>query len=425
MKYLNKNTKMILALSGGPDSVYLLHKLQKEDCKIVAAHFNHKLRGRDSELDQQFCKKLCKKLKIEFETEDFDIKKYAKAHKLNLEEAAREKRYEFLRRIKEKHNAKYIVTAHHADDNLETFLMNFLRGAGLNGLKSMQTLNNDLYRPLLKTSKQEILKYLKRYKFKYRLDKTNKDPKLTRNKLRLEVIPTLKEIQPNLIEVFNRNSSNLNEINEYIKKEVQNWLKSNKNLKLSAFSKLPESFQKEILIELYKNTHNSTKGLTTAAINRCLTLKTGKKVPFGPKFYLTIAAGKLQIIPKNKPKPLRKKKLAIPGKTDNLTAKLKSNPPKNLKKGIYLDYSKLKLPLYIRGKKHGDRFSPFGLKGTKKLQDFFTDKKIPHHLRNRIPLIVDKNDKIIAIPEFTIDNICKIQPKTSKYLEISTKKSKL
>lgn len=407
-----KNKKVVLALSGGPDSVYLLHKLRKKGLKIIAAHFNHKIRSNDSDLDQKFCKKLCKKLKIEFETENFDVKKYAKAKKMNLEEAARKKRYEFLAKIKEKHNAKYIVTAHHADDNIETFLMNFLRGAGLNGLKAMQTQNNDLIRPLLTTSKQEILEYLKIYKLKYRLDKTNNDPKLTRNKLRLEVIPKLKEIQPNLIEVFNKNISNINEINDFIDS------KANEN------SKNPV-LKKAYIVQLYKNIHNSTKGLTQAAIDRCSNLKTGKKVPFGPKLYLTVSKGKFKVIPKNKPKSLKKTQIKIPGQTGSLKITIKNTPPKNLKKGIYLDYSKLKLPLYVRGKKDGDRFSPFGLKGTKKLQDFFVDKKIPIYKREQIPVIVDKDDKIVAILKFTIDNIFKIQPKTSKYLEISVKKSKL
>lgn len=412
MKYLNKNTKIILALSGGPDSVYLLHKLRKEGCKIIAAHFNHKLRKRDSELDQEFCKKLCKKLNIEFETENFDVKNYAKSKNMNLEEAAREKRYEFLHKIKQKYNAKFIMTAHHADDNLETFLMNFLRGAGLNGLTAMQTLNNDLYRPLLKISKLEILKYLKRYKFKYRLDKTNKNTKLTRNKLRIEVIPKLKEIQPNLIEVFNRNILSINEINEFI---------TNKATKNTNNPILKKAY----ILELYKTTHNSTKGLTQATIQRCLNLKTGKKVPFGPKLFLTLTKGEFKIIPKNKPKPLKKTRIKIPGQTGPLKITLKNNPPKNLKKGIYLDYSKLELPLYVRGKKDGDKFSPFGLKGTKKLQDFFIDKKVPIYRREQVPVIVDKNDKIVAILKFTIDNLVKIQPKTSKYLEISLKKSKL
>jgi len=404
---ITKKTKLVIALSGGPDSVYLLHKFKKFN--IIAAHFNHQLRGKDSDLDQKFCKNLCKKLKIEFETEDFDIKSYSKSKKINLEEAARIKRYEFLRRIKEKHKAKYIVTAHHADDNLETFLLNFLRGAGLNGLKSMQTLNGDIYRPLLNVSKEEILKYLKRYNYKYRIDKTNNDTKLTRNKLRLEVLPKLKKIQPNLLEVFNRNLNNINEINEFIEQ------KANQN------SKDP-ILKKAYIVKLYKGTYNSTKGLTQAAIERCLDLKRGKKVPFGPKYYIIKG---FELISKQKSKPIQKKKLKIPGKTNNLKVEHKKTPPKNLKKGIFLDYSKLEFPLYVRGKKNGDRFNPFGLKGTKKLQDYFTDKKIPNHQKQQIPIIVDKNDKIVAIPDFTIDNKYKINSKTSNYLEISTKKSKL
>lgn len=418
MKYLKKNTKVVIALSGGPDSVYLLYKLNKLGCRIIAAHFNHKLRGKDSDLDQQFCKNLCNKLNIEFETEDFNVKKYANSKKMNLEEAAREKRYEFLNRIKEKHKAKYIVTAHHADDNIETFLMNFLRGVGLNGLKSMKQLNGSILRPILEVSKIDILKYLKKNKLKYRIDKTNNDTALIRNKLRAEVIPKLKEIQPNLIEIFNRNTANLAEINDFIENESKKYTNSK-------ISTIPPTLIKFVIVELYKNFHKSTKGLTKAAIERALILKTGKKVPFGTGYYLTIAKGKFEIIPRNKPKSIKRKKLNIPGETDSVIVKVKQTLPKNPKNGIYIDYSKIKFPLYIRGKKDGDRFNPFGLKGTKKLQDYFTDKKIPLYIRRQIPIIVDKNDKIVAIPNYTIDNTYKIESKTSKYLEISIKKSKL
>ena len=224
-----KNTKVVLAFSSGPDSVYLLHKLLKiKGIKIILAHFNHQLRGKDSDLDEKFAEKTAKKHDLKFENTSFDIKRYAKKNSLNLEEAAREKRYEFLRKIKHKHGASLILTAHHANDNLETFLLNFLRGSGLSGLKSMQLINNDIFRPLLYTSKKEILDFLKKNKIKFRIDKSNNDTKLTRNKLRHEVIPKLEEIQPDLINVFNRNIQNINEIHTLIKKRAQNDFKDQK-----------------------------------------------------------------------------------------------------------------------------------------------------------------------------------------------------
>ncbi|MFC1810208.1 tRNA lysidine(34) synthetase TilS [Patescibacteria group bacterium] len=392
-----KNTKVVLAFSSGPDSVYLLHKLLEiKGIEIILAHFNHQLRGKDSDLDEKFAQKTAKNHNLKLENASFDIKNYAKKNSLNLEEAARKKRYEFLRRIKQKHGASLILTAHHANDNLETFLLNFLRGSGLSGLKSMQLINKDIFRPLLYTSKKEILEFLKKNKINFRVDKSNNDTRLNRNKLRHEVIPKLEEIQPDLINVFNRNIQNINEINGLIKNRAQN-----------------DAFTKEILVNLYENLYGSTKNLTSKQIEKALKLiknkKTGKKAEFGKDLYLTTTSKSVQIIPKTKAKTIKKQKLPTPGTINfeygQISSKLKKTPPK---KGIYFDYSKLKLPLYVRGKLDGDRFRPFGLKGTKKLQDFFTDKKIPKHERSKIPIITDKNDEIIAVGNYTINDNYKI-----------------
>jgi tRNA(Ile)-lysidine synthase len=416
--HIAKNSKIVVAFSGGPDSVYLLYKLiELNHCKIVLAHFNHKLRGKDSDLDEEFAKETAKKLKLEFESDYLDIKKYAKENSLNLEEAARIKRYEFLNKIKQKHKAKYIVTAHHADDNLETFLLNFIRGAGLNGLKSMQIINNNIFRPLLYTSKEEINDYLRKNKIKFRVDKSNNDNSFTRNKLRNEIIPKLREIQPDLINISIRNLKNFNEIHELIKN------RANKDV-----------LTKQILLSIYKNVYGSTKNLSTSQLEKLLKLsknkKTGKKAEFGKNFFLTSTTKSLELIPKNNPISIKKKKIKIPGKTSyefgEIECILTNQVPK---RGLFLEYSKLKLPLYIRSKVDGDRFRPFGLKGTKKLQDFFTDNKIPKHKRSQIPVITDKKGKIVAIGNFTIDDNYKIlksnKEKANQYLEILLKKDKL
>ncbi len=416
--HIAKNSKIIVAFSGGPDSVYLLYKLiGLNHCKIILAHFNHKLRGKDSNLDEKFAVNTANKFKLEFESDSFDIKKYAKENSLNLEEAARIKRYEFLNKIKKKHNANFIITAHHADDNLETFILNFIRGAGLKGLKSMQLINKDIFRPLLYTSKEEIIDYLKKNKIKFRVDKSNSDNSFTRNKLRNEIIPKLKEIQPDLIKISNRNLQNFNEVHTLINN------RANK-----------DTLTKQILLSVYENIYGSTQNFSTSQLEKLLKIsknkKTGKKAEFGKDFYLTSTSKSIELMPKSKSTLIKKNKIKTPGITKYEFGEIKCRLTNKIpKSGIYVDYSKLKLPLYIRSKIDGDRFSPFGLKGTKKLQDFFTDKKIPKHKRSQIPIITDKNDKIIAIGNYSIDDNYKIsesnKEKANQYLEIVLKKDKL
>jgi len=428
-----KNTKVVLAFSGGPDSVYLLYKLvELNHCKIILAHFNHKLRGKHSDSDKEFSVKTAKIFNLHIETDSSDITNYAKKHSLNLEEACRIKRYEFLRKVKSEYNAEFIITAHHANDNLETFLLNFLRGAGFEGLKSIKLFNNDLFRPLLYTPKKEILEFLNKNKIKYRIDKSNYDTTLKRNKLRSDVIPEFEKIQPELIKIFNRNIQNINDIHEIIDLQAKKYAQT--EIKFSELNNLNDAFIKQIIIKLYENLYDSTLNLNSNLINRSLKLinnkKTGKKTEFGKDYFLITNSDSIQIKSKNQKNKISGKKLNIPGKTKyefgEIICKINKNPPQ---KGIYFDYSKLDFPLYIREKLNGDRFKPFGLKGTKKLQDYFVDRKIPGHERSQIPIITDKNNKIIAVSDITIDDNYKIsesnKKKDNQYLEIHLKKDKL
>jgi tRNA(Ile)-lysidine synthase len=428
-----KNTKVVVAFSGGPDSVYLLYKLNElNHCKIILAHLNHKLRGKDSDKDEEFSVKAAERFNLQIETDSFDIKNYAKKNSLNLEEACRIKRYEFLRKVKNKYNAEFIITAHHANDNLETFLLNFLRGTGFEGLKSIKLLNNDILRPLLYTSKKEILEFLDNNKIKYRTDKSNYDITIKRNKLRNDIIPELEKIQPELIKIFNRNITNINEIHKIIDSQAKEFIKN--KIKYSELNNLNDAFIKQIIIKIYESLYGSTLNLNSNLINRSLKLiknqKTGKKTEFGKSYYLITTSDSIQIKSKNQNNKIAKKKLKIPGKTKfefgEIICEIKKNPPEN---GIYFDYSKLYFPLYLREKLNGDRFKPLGLKGTKKLQDYFVDRKIPKDERTQIPIIIDKNDKIIAVGDIIIDDNYKIsesnKKKDNQYLEIHLKKDKL
>lgn len=434
--HLPRNSIIVMAFSGGPDSVFLLHKLleirKTHPFNIILAHFNHKLRGKDSDEDEKFSKETAKKFKIPFESASSDIKEVAKRNSLNLEEAARKKRYEFLEKVRKKYKADLILTAHHLDDNIETFFINFLRGAGIKGFKSMQIRNKNLLRPLLYITKEEILKFLKQKKVSYRIDSTNKDTKFTRNNIRLNIIPALLKIQPELHSVFLRNWEQTSEIFGFFNEFSGNWIKKNKidefTLPISKLRGLHPLLQKTVLQKWHENLYRDTKGLTSAQINRAQDAinnkETGKKIPFGKDFMLTVTSNSIKCVSKIKQKQITQKKLEIPGTTFYEYGKFKATFVKNqksFKDAIYLDYQKLSKPLYVRSKKDGDAFVPFGMKGRKKLQDFFVDKKIPFYKRITIPVITDSKNNIVAIGTDIIAGPYKVLKSSGKILKLEVK----
>lgn len=434
-KNIPKKSTVILAFSGGPDSVYLFHMLKKASIKhpfkIILAHLNHKIRGKDSDMDEKFCRLFAKKNNLEIEIG----RKNILLEKGNIEENARKRRYEFLFNKAKKHKAQLVITAHHLDDNIETFLMNFLRGTGLKGLSGIQKKSANLFRPLLETSKEEILNYLKKHSIKFRTDKTNFDSEYTRNNIRKNVIPTLRKIQPALNEVFTRNLETLSQTQEFIDYQAEKWIKENtENLPLISIKKFKrEDFfmQKIILKRLFNLYHKTNEGLTKEMIQRAQKIinngKTGKKTSFGNKTYIVLNNENFEIIEQKTGKPISRKKLIIPGKTEHtygaICAALCNKIPNNLSKGIYIDYSKCNFPLYVRGKKNGDKFIKIGMEGQQKLQDFLVNKKIPQQNRKMIPIIVDKNDKIIAIGSFSISDAHKVTKSTKKIISLSFKAS--
>jgi tRNA(Ile)-lysidine synthase len=305
---LPKKSAVVLAFSGGPDSVYLLNKLleiqKNHPLKIIIAHFNHKLRGKDSTKDELFSRNTAENHKLIYETDSLDIKKYAKANLLNLEEAARIKRYEFLEKTRKKYKAEAVLTAHHLDDNLETFIINLLRGSGIQGLKSMQTRNQNILRPLLYIQKTDILKYLKLKKLKFQTDITNNDKSIIRNKIRLDVVPVLKQIQPKLQNTFIYTWENLNELYDFTDNEAKKWITENTlnsdEYNRILFKKLHIFMQKKVLQTIYEKLYGSIAGLTRENLIRLvghvLNLNSGKKAPFGKKHMLILTRNTFKIV---------------------------------------------------------------------------------------------------------------------------------
>lgn len=469
---------LILAISGGPDSVYLLYKLLKKGQHPILAHFNHKLRNKESDADEIFVKKLTQQHHLTCETESADVKKWAKIHKKSLEEAGRILRYEFLERVRQKHNAKTILTAHTLNDNLETVLLNKARGCGLKGLIGMQSKNGFLHRPLLNTHKKTILAFLDREKIPYRIDASNKDITFTRNRIRLVTIPKLLKKNPHLFKDFQNERRQALQQYKALQKETISWLNTHEALAKCAppdfspafsfstqsFLKLPQEKRHFLLHYLYEHFYKSTYNLSRTLILEIEKLiqndRTGKTKKFGPEVkvetayhqvHFKILGGKqgknVTLRPLNRheakrsvlppafsPCDLKKKPISkvmvradttrgakrsalfFPEFLHEVSVPAFSSPHHD--KLHLLDLNLSLIPnncIKIRSFKPGDRFQPSGMKGTKKLQDFFTDLKIPREKRHTIPVYTTQNDVIIAVGT-RLDERFRVTPPLSKML---------
>lgn len=279
---------LIVAVSGGPDSLTLLHILNQEGFKnIIIAHLDHQLR-KESQKDAQLVAELAQKYEKPFELKTVDIK--AKAQRENLEAVGRTERYQFFRELKHKHKADYIVTAHHADDQIETVLLNIIRGCGLDGLSGMQEVDGDIWRPLLPYSKQDIFDYCKVHQLTFVEDKSNQDLVYRRNFLRHQVIPKLKELNPNLIGTMKNNLRIWKNASDFLLKQAKSYLDEQdlpqQKFRLKSFLELDEVLQALVLRSIFEKVHGHKQNLQQDHLDQVLkilrTNVSGKQKEFGP-----------------------------------------------------------------------------------------------------------------------------------------------
>lgn len=292
--FVGKKDTVILAVSGGPDSMFLLDVCRRilGKARIVAAHFNHRVRS-DSGIDEGIVRAYCAKHGIAFVHGSADIPHKAKTAKKGLEEIGRIARYAFLESVRKKEKAAYVLTAHHADDQVETILLHFVRGSGVHGLTGMPTLSNTILRPLLSITKKEILAYLKAKKIRYATDSTNLVPDTSRNLLRLEVIPLLEKINPGFAKTLLHSSALFSDLSSFLTKEAEAFLSAFSSflgIDQLAFISLPTVLQREVLRKIYVDAHGSAEGLYTAELEEIrrffLTSVTGKTKRYGKKLKL-------------------------------------------------------------------------------------------------------------------------------------------
>ena len=415
--------KLLIAISGGLDSVVLTHLCNDLHFNAALAHCNFNLRGDESDADEEFVLQLAENLNLEVFIESFDTEVYAKTNKLSIQMAARDLRYHWFKELAEQLKFDYILTAHHADDNLETFLINLSRGTGLDGLTGISTINDKLVRPLLPFSREMIETYAKEKKYKWREDSSNSSTKYVRNKLRLDVIPALKDLNPNFLQSFQTTLNNLNDtadiveesLNAVLKRAIVSMDNSEMQIKVSEFKKLnnPKAYLHEFLKDYGFTEWNDVVNLLDA--------QSGKQL-FSSKYRLLKDRDVLILkeIYSNEPDAIisiseADSEVELP--SGMLIFSDVSEVEKTNSTVIYLDKETLKFPLTLRKWNQGDYFYPLGMQGKKKLSKYFKDEKLSLIEKENIWLLCSSEDVVWVIGMRT-DRRFKVRASTRNILKI-------
>ncbi len=395
--------KIGIAISGGVDSVVLAHLLHCCGAKISLLHCNFMLRGVASDGDQSFVKRLAEEFKVPFYTIEFNTKNYAEAHKMSIQVAARELRYRWFEQMADLYKLDVIVTAHHNDDNLETFIINLSRGTGLEGLTGIPKINNLFVRPLLPFSKQDIIDYAEKHQLQWREDASNAETKYLRNKIRHKIVPVLKELHPEVLENFNSTINFLQRSQAYIKDKVQQFRdvyfvydSLTKGYKISIKALKQESFLDIVLFEILKE-----YGFTAwDDIQQLLDAQSGKKI-YSPTYTLLKDRTDVLLYPSvQEGIPLKEiegldVEVVLPQGTLHFN-ELNFEKEQHSTHTIVVDKNRLKFPLSVRSWEIGDYFYPSGMKGKKKVGKYFKDEKFSLPQKEKT-LLLCSNDEIIWI----------------------------
>lgn len=408
---LEEGARVVVGLSGGPDSVCLALLLDKLGCQVEAAHCNFHLRGEESMRDQQFVESLCRQRGWTFHQIDFDTTSYARTHNQSIEMAARELRYDWFRQLKQDTQAAAIAVGHHQDDNVETLLLNATRGTGIKGLCGMQPRNGDVVRPLLCLTRQEILTWLADIRQDYVTDHTNLEDAYARNKVRLDVLPMLESINPGAKKNLTSTQENLTEVMKVYQQAMQQALaecveqRANGETRIhiaklqsqpSPISILHETlspfgFNKAQMEDILQALHESGRVFTAegrrALVDRQHIIVEAARYPMPTIHQETVPVQDLRI----------------------------QKAPHH----AYLDADKLHGELTLRTPRTGDTFAPFGMGGKRKLlSDFLTDLKLTLFEKEQQPLLMD-GDEIAWVVGRRSSELYRVDEYTKKVVHIT------
>ena len=405
------NDKVLVALSGGADSVALFRVLTDLGYKCECAHCNFHLRGEESDRDENFVRALCNEIHIPLHIKHFDTEFYAKEKQISIEMAARELRYDWFEELRKETGATVIAVAHHRDDSVETFLLNLIRGTGINGLKGIQAKNGYIVRPLLETSREDILNYLDYLKQDYVTDSTNLQDEYLRNKIRLNLLPIMKEMNPSIMESIQDTSQKLTEAANIYNQNRKEILEISIQTTAEGYTLPVQMIQEDLAPLSLLHEWLSPAGFNSSQIKDIH--QSLKKEQSGKRFISNeweVLRDREHLILQHKREKENIPEISI--ETVEINNDFILFKDKNI---ACLDADKVVLPLEVRKWKKGDKFVPFGMKGQKKVSDYLTDKKYSLFQKEK-QYVVCSEGKIVWLVGERTDDRFKITEKTQRAL---------
>jgi len=456
---VTSGTLLVVAVSGGQDSLallYALHNLASEfGIELHGAHLNHSLRGEVSDADAAFVEQTFRSLGIPFSVENTDVSAFRKSQKLSLEDAARRLRYEFFARVADQQNTNYVTLGHTSDDQAETVLLHLIRGSGLAGLRGMgyqshaeySGVSMKLLRPLLDVSRLETAEYCQALALQPRLDESNLSVDFSRNRVRLEILPQMEFINPAVKESLVRLSNSAERDYSYLESQIDRVMDSATTVQdgvveidRATFADLDSSLKHHLIRRAVLLAKRDLIDLTQYHIEEMVRLMSGQpgkllNLPGGLQFLISYDRAFINLID-HAPCPLPtltgRTSIQVPGETSVGHWSVKTRivePPDQVNQhdpdvhfaDSHLIYTAqlaaLEGELVIRTREAGDRFQPLGMSGTKKLQDFMVDSKIPRHWRDKVPLVVTP-DGIAWVVGWRIAAWARVRDDSNKIMEI-------
>ena len=428
---LDKGKLYLVALSGGPDSVALLRMMHDEGYHVEAAHCNFRLRGAESDRDEAFCKALCEKTGTKLHLVHFDTKAFAELRGISIEMAARELRYQWFTHLAEDIGAEGVCIAHHSDDQVETILLNMLRGTGLKGLLGMRRKNGLFLRPLLGISRKEILDYLDAIGQNYVTDSTNLEDDVQRNQLRLDIIPLLEQVTPAAKQNILRMADNLSDVEAIVNESLEEALKGCGVACRSGRAYSLKQIKAYASPRLLLWTIVSAAGFNREQATEMLAAEEGGRMWTSRDKVAVISNGTLFLYDRDvweeELPVLRLPETGLYSFNDGkLRVTIKDMPvrqPSKERSVATLDATAAMFPLTLRPVRAGDRFTPFGMSGSKLVSDYLKDRKVEPLERHQQLVVTNGTGQIVWLVGRTIDERCKITENTKKVIEI--KKSSL
>jgi len=438
---VKRNDSVLVALSGGPDSVALLHSLAKLrnhfKLKLSAVYINHQIRPAAAKKEELFCRKVCRKLNVNYVTVSENIPKLANRLGKSVEETARDFRYEVFEKLAKKRKCNKVALGHHLEDQVETVLFRIFRGTGPGGLKGIPVKRGIYVRPLYNVTKAEILEFLKENKLKYFLDQTNKKSDYTRNYIRNILLPSVREkINRNadaailkLVETIAVDEEFLESVTDSAYRECVSYTRAGKLVvAIKSFNDYHLSIKRRLLrrcIVKASGNHTTPDKETIAQVLAVIRERAkAVSIPIGIQCWRK--NGELFLVKKRLPGKIRK--VLRFGQTNygelgsfklekSAVVRIKDLKRERKSLKVIVDFDRLSLPLLARNIKNGDRFNPLGLGGGKKIGDYLTDRKVNALIRDEIPVVADQKG-IIWLVGFEIDERVKIGRSTKRALNI-------